>query len=177
MTLALGQQFIPQFNNPMVPDHHYNKKVTKTMLMQVNMTWVCVYNQRIRIIWCIFVIGLAILSFCSNFKSTMEIQSCNIDVCETIGSTSTIPKNNAFTIVNTICDSHEAATVTGRSGNNNNGDDDRGDDAKKNKDQLNRKLIDRKSVLDISEDKDEAYQIYQPLTNNGDHVHHATHTK
>ena len=31
-------------------------------------------------------------------------------------------------------------------------------------------------MLDKSEDKDEAYQIYQPLDNDGDHVHHATHT-
>ena len=145
------------------------------MLIQFNIVSVCVYIINEFQLFGVFVVGLSILSFCSNIKSTMETQSFNICLCETIESTSTNRKNNVFAIPYTICDADEATTVTDRSGINNNGDD-RRHVAKKNKNELIRKLVDTKSVLAISEDRDEAYQIYRHLINDNDHVHHATYT-
>ena len=85
MTLALRQQFTPQFNNPIVSDHQQNKKVAKTMLIQVNIICVCVCKYEFELFG-VFVIGLAILSFCLNIKSRMGIQSCIIGLSQTIES-------------------------------------------------------------------------------------------
>ena len=92
--------------------------------MQVNIICVCVHTINVFELFDVFVIGLAILSFCLNIKSTMEIQSCNIGLCETIETTSTIPKHNTFAIVYTICDSCISATHTSDSDiiHNNTGD-------------------------------------------------------
>ena len=91
------------------------------MLIQVNIICVCVYTINEFELFDVFVIGLPILSFCLNIKSTMEIQS---GLCETIESTSSIPKNNTFAIVYTICDSCLSATHTSDSDiiHNNTGD-------------------------------------------------------
>ena len=141
----------------------------------------------------VFLIGLAIISFYLNIKSTMEIKSFNIALSETIESIITNPQNNDFAIVYAICDADEAATTTttgrsgsgsgsgGGSGNNDNGVD-RRRGTRKSK---NRKIVKRRSLLDMSEasrdnndeDEDEAYHIYRPLTNDDDNGHHdATNT-
>ena len=112
-----------RFNYPIVRST-LNKETTKTMVIQVNIMHMCMQIINEFKSFGAFVIGLAIVSFYLNIKSTNEIKSFDIDLCETIESILTNLKNNDCAIVYTIGDGDEAVTTAiGTSGSNNNGDD------------------------------------------------------